>query len=81
MYSGTTDAFQARMKPFTQTAPLAVVREGIDSEAAIKGAPAAGGRAGYSHEIAGLVVLLCLPEASWTTGSVVCANGGMKFCV
>jgi hypothetical protein len=30
-------------------------------------------------EIAGVVGMLCTPDGLWCTGSVVCANGGMKM--
>lgn len=79
MYGGTSEAFQGRMKPFTQTAPLAAVREGIDEERFIQGEQKAGGRPAYDHEIAGIVAMLCSEDAGWSTGSVVCANGGLKF--
>ncbi|KAF2204227.1 NAD(P)-binding protein [Delitschia confertaspora ATCC 74209] len=79
MYGGTTEAFQQRMKRFLQTTPLAVPREGIDSEEVCAAAVKDGGRAAYETEIAGVVGMLCSPEGGWSTGSVVCANGGMKF--
>ena len=40
-----------------------------------------GRRPAFTSEIAGVVGMLCGPDAVWTTGSVVCANGGMKMCV
>lgn len=79
MYSGTSDAFRQVMKPFLQTTPLAVAREGIDSKEVVEAAARNGGREGYEVEVAGVVGMLCSPEAGWSTGSVVCANGGMKF--
>lgn len=36
-------------------------------------------RPGLADEIAGTVDMLCSDEAAWTTGSVVCANGGMRM--
>lgn len=36
-------------------------------------------RPGFTSEIAGTIEMLCMDEAGWTTGSVVCANGGMKM--
>jgi NAD(P)-dependent dehydrogenase (short-subunit alcohol dehydrogenase family) len=38
-----------------------------------------GRRPGLTDEIAGTVDMLCSAEAGWTTGSVVCANGGMRM--
>lgn len=40
-----------------------------------------GKRPGFTDEIAGVVSMLCAAEAGWTTGSVVCANGGMKMSI
>jgi len=79
MYGGTTTPFKQRMSPFQQITPLAAVREGIDREIFVEEAPIAGGRPAYEEEIAGVISMLCLPEAGWSTGGVVCANGGMRF--
>lgn len=79
MYGATSEAFQLRMKPFTQTAPLAALREGIDEQRFIDNVDIAGGRPAYDHEIAGVVAMLCSEDAGWSTGSVVCANGGLVF--
>lgn len=38
-----------------------------------------GGRAAYDWEVAGTVGMLCTPDGRWTTGSIVCANGGLRF--
>ncbi|KAG6162646.1 L-xylo-3-hexulose reductase [Claviceps purpurea] len=40
-----------------------------------------GKRPGFTSEIAGTIDMLCSEEAGWTTGSVVCANGGMKMSI
>ncbi|KAK8014127.1 short-chain dehydrogenase [Apiospora arundinis] len=40
-----------------------------------------GQRPGFTSEIAGAIDMLCSEEAGWTTGSVVCANGGMKMSI
>ncbi|KAL8906311.1 MAG: hypothetical protein Q9171_006317 [Xanthocarpia ochracea] len=79
MYSGTAPEFQQRMKPYIQIAPLMKEREGIDPKMFVDEAEKAGGRPGYDHEIAGVVAMLCSEDAAWCTGSVVCANGGLKF--
>lgn len=79
MYGETGPEFQQRMKPFMQNAPLQRVRPGIDSEQFVKDEERAGGRPGYDHEIAGVVAMLCSADSAWCTGSVICANGGMKF--
>ncbi|KAJ5893941.1 hypothetical protein N7495_005632 [Penicillium taxi] len=38
-----------------------------------------GRRPAFTSEIAGIVGMLCTPDSLWCTGSVVCANGGMKM--
>lgn len=57
-------------------APLAATREGIDSEQTIAAAKPMGGRPAYLEEVAGIVGLLCMPEAGWITGQVIGSNGG-----
>ena len=79
MYGDTTDEFKLAMKPWIQNTPLQRVREGVDDEVYVKDAEKAGGRPGYDHEVAGVVAMLCSEDAAWCTGSVVCANGGLKF--
>jgi NAD(P)-dependent dehydrogenase (short-subunit alcohol dehydrogenase family) len=75
----TSPEFQARIKPFLQTTPLAKPRDGIDKTEFVQNIEKTGGRPAYESEVAGLVGLLCSPEASFSTGSVLNANGGMKF--
>lgn len=79
MFSSTTDEFKAGLKPYISTAPLMAARPGYDSEKLVKDSEISGGRPAYFHEIAGVVGMLCTPDSQWCTGSVVCANGGMKF--
>ncbi|KAJ4398962.1 hypothetical protein N0V91_009829 [Didymella pomorum] len=81
MYWSNDEKFIEANRPFIETTPLAAPREGIDDERIYKASQGAGGRPAYSEEVAGIVGMLCLPEAGWTTGSVICANGGMKFSV
>ncbi|KAF3392544.1 L-xylo-3-hexulose reductase [Penicillium rolfsii] len=40
-----------------------------------------GRRPAFTAEIAGTIDMLCSSEAGWTTGSVICANGGMKMSI
>jgi NAD(P)-dependent dehydrogenase (short-subunit alcohol dehydrogenase family) len=47
-----------------------IVKEGMGSR-----------RPGFTDEIAGVVGMLCSQESGWTTGSVICANGGMKMSI
>ncbi|KAF2018222.1 NAD(P)-binding protein [Aaosphaeria arxii CBS 175.79] len=79
MYTSTDEAFVDQNRPFIQHTPLATPREGIDPKEVWHPLEKTGGRAAYSEEIAGVVAMLCSPEAGWSTGSVVCANGGMVF--
>jgi 3-oxoacyl-[acyl-carrier protein] reductase len=57
-------------------APLAATREGVDPGATIAAAKDLGGRPAHLEEVAGIVGLLCMPEAGWITGQVIGANGG-----
>ncbi len=79
MYWSNDESFLAQNKPFIENTPLAVPRKGIDTEQVYEGSQKGGGRPAYCEEVAGTVCMLCMPEAAWTTGSVICANGGMKF--
>jgi NAD(P)-dependent dehydrogenase (short-subunit alcohol dehydrogenase family) len=81
MYSGTSEAFKGHMKPFIQTAPLQAAREAVDKKRVVDAAKSDGSRPAWDYEIAGVVGMLCSWESGWCTGSVVCANGGMKFSV
>lgn len=79
MYTSTDDEFVAQNKPHIENTPLAAPRKGIDADDMYESSLKVGGRPAYSDEIAGVTGMLCLPEAGWTTGSVICANGGMRF--
>lgn len=79
MYGNIGEDFEKYAKPFIQNTPLMRARQGIDPDHHIEAEPRTGGRPGYAHEIAGVVGMLCAPESGWCTGSVICANGGMKF--
>jgi len=81
MYGGTSEEFQRNMQPWMKITPLAAVRDGVDSQDVVEGSKIAGGRAAYDYEIAGVIAMLCSPDAGWSTGSVVCANGGLRFSV
>jgi NAD(P)-dependent dehydrogenase (short-subunit alcohol dehydrogenase family) len=47
-----------------------IVREGMG-----------GRRPAWPEEVAGVVGMLCSEDGGWCTGSVVCANGGMKMSI
>lgn len=91
MYAEAGPTFWKINQPYVDAAPLAayngepdivamagpdadrfdtVVREGMG-----------GRRPGFTMEIAGTIDMLCSEESGWTTGSVVCANGGMKMSI
>jgi NAD(P)-dependent dehydrogenase (short-subunit alcohol dehydrogenase family) len=40
-----------------------------------------GMRPAFASEIAGTIDMLCSEESGWTTGSVICANGGMRMSI
>lgn len=79
MYGSTSPEFQQQLKPHIQHTPLMKEREGLDPDEFVKDAEKAGGRPGYDHEIAGVIAMLCSEDSAWCTGSVICANGGLKF--
>lgn len=81
LLSLATEPFWDDIKPFNLTAPLQRAREGVDEEQYVKFAEKAGGRPAYPHEIAAVVAMLCSEDSACCTGSVVCANGGLKFTV
>ncbi|ETS74028.1 hypothetical protein PFICI_13894 [Pestalotiopsis fici W106-1] len=60
---------------------LAMAGQDADKFDAIVKGPMRGRRPGFTNEVAGTVDMLCSPESGWTTGSVICANGGMKMSI
>ncbi|CAG8952285.1 hypothetical protein HYFRA_00001027 [Hymenoscyphus fraxineus] len=81
MWGGTTDEFQKHLKPWIEKTPGSKIRKEIDDEDLVRDEERAGGRPAYTKEIAGVVGMLCLEDALWCTGQVVCANGGMRMAV
>lgn len=79
MWAGTTDDFKKGVGLFNSTVPLAAVRPDVDTEQMVADAKLSGGRPAYVEEIAGSVGMLCTKDASWCTGQVICANGGMRM--
>lgn len=89
MYAEAGPKFWATNQPFVDVAPLAAyngeshVLEQAGDEAEkfdklVRGGMG-GRRPGFVDEIAGTIDMLCTEESGWTTGSVVCANGGMRM--
>ena len=93
MYAGAGSTFWKQNQPFVDAAPLMqyggeehikamagdekqqeefdrIVREGMG-----------GRRPAFTSEIAGVVGMLCSEESGWTTGSVICANGGAVMSI
>ncbi|TKA65840.1 hypothetical protein B0A55_09121 [Friedmanniomyces simplex] len=81
MYGATTREFQQKMSYWTRNTPLAAIRPEVDRADLVENAAVAGGRPAYDMEIAGVIAMLCTPDSSWCTGSVISANGGFKFSV
>ena len=79
MFGAVEPWFQEMAAQFSKITPLMQAREGYDSPEVVKQAKENGGRMAHAHEIAGVVGMLVSPESGWCTGSVICANGGMKF--
>jgi NAD(P)-dependent dehydrogenase (short-subunit alcohol dehydrogenase family) len=91
--AGEEDGFWRINQPYVDAAPLAAYEDGERERAmAVAGSDAerfdkavregmGGRRPGFTGEIAGTIDMLCSEEAGWTTGSVVCANGGMKMSI
>jgi 3-oxoacyl-[acyl-carrier protein] reductase len=81
MWAKTTPQFKGSMQPFVKQAPLHAIRPGIDDEDLVMDEEILGGRPAYPGEIAGIVGMLCLEDAGFCTGQVVCANGGMRMVI
>lgn len=77
MYAANTPEFLEGIHGWVLHTPLMKAREGVDSAEVVRDAKSSGGRPAYTAEVAGIVGMLCGPEAGWCTGQVVCANGGM----
>lgn len=91
MYAEAGPTFWRRNQPYVDAAPLmayngeAGVLDKAGDEAdkfdkLVRGSMG-GQRPGFVDEIAGTIDMLCTEESGWTTGSVVCANGGMRMSI
>ena len=91
MYAGAGSKFWKINQPYVDTAPLAKY-DGNDEVKSKAGKDAdkfdkivrdgmGGRRPAFAEEIAGVIGMLCSEESGWTTGSVICANGGMKMSI
>ncbi|KAJ4208400.1 hypothetical protein NW767_001504 [Fusarium falciforme] len=78
MYMTAPDEIKQALALWNPLTPLVPVRETDGPEVQELGRKF-GGRAAYPEEIANLVAMICSPESSWMTGSLVSANGGLTF--
>ncbi|RDH27150.1 UPF0261-domain-containing protein [Aspergillus welwitschiae] len=87
MYFATGEEFWKQMQGFQDNTPLSKL---VDGEEAVEELLSeeqkrlirekmGGRRPAFTREIAGVVGMLCTEDGAWCTGSVVCANGGLKF--
>ncbi|KAL5341810.1 hypothetical protein BJX70DRAFT_357982 [Aspergillus crustosus] len=93
MYFKTGEGFWNQIQGFQDNTPLSKLVEegGEESDPVLKeiGLTAeqtklvrekmGGRRPAFTKEVAGVVGMLCTADGGWCTGSVICANGGMKF--
>ncbi|KAK8120151.1 3-oxoacyl-(acyl-carrier-protein) reductase [Apiospora kogelbergensis] len=79
LYSTLPDEIKETLKPQNNLTPLAAIRPGVDTPQMVELAKEIGGRPGYLDEVAGIVVVACLPESAWSTGQVLSASGGGHF--
>ncbi|KAF5011420.1 hypothetical protein FDECE_2483 [Fusarium decemcellulare] len=91
MYAAVGKTFWDINQPYVDAAPLAeyhgepdvLAKAGPDAERFDRTVRESmgGRRPGFTSEIAGTIDMLCSEESGWTTGSVICANGGMKMSI
>ncbi|OAL24125.1 hypothetical protein AYO20_10737 [Fonsecaea nubica] len=92
MYSLAGEKFWKTNQKYVDSAPLMDYKGGDDAIRARAGGDPeeydrmvlqgmGGKRPAFTDEIAGVVGMLCSEESGWTTGSVICANGGMKMSI
>lgn len=91
MYAQAGETFWKQNQKYVDAAPLCQyngddqtkARAGGDSEEFDRIVKEGMGsmRPGFTDDIAATIGMLCSDECRWTTGSVVCANGGMKMSI
>jgi 3-oxoacyl-[acyl-carrier protein] reductase len=77
MYAANSQEFKDGIRGWIAHTPLMRTREGVDPVDVVREAAPEGGRPAYTHEVAGVVGMLCTTDAAWVTGQVISANGGM----
>lgn len=86
MYFKTGEGFWNQIQGFQDNTPLSKLDEGnpqlenlTPEQIGLIKEKMGGRRPAFTSEIAGVVAMLCSSDALWCTGSVVCANGGMRM--
>ncbi|KAF7585116.1 hypothetical protein BBP40_012496 [Aspergillus hancockii] len=86
MYFATGEEFWKQMQGFQDSTPLSKVLEGdekmgelTEEQRFLIREKMGGRRPAFTSEVAGVVGMLCTGDGLWCTGSVVCANGGMRM--
>ncbi|RAH43676.1 SDR family NAD(P)-dependent oxidoreductase [Aspergillus brunneoviolaceus CBS 621.78] len=86
MYFATGEAFWRQMQGFQDNTPGSkmveddpLVGQLTEEQKQLIKEKMGGRRPGFTAEVAGVVGMLCSEDAGWCTGSVVCANGGLRF--
>ncbi|KAL2817795.1 hypothetical protein BJX63DRAFT_92576 [Aspergillus granulosus] len=92
MYFKTGEGFWNQIQGFQDNTPLSKLADSekedpnlsiglTDEQKGLIREKMGGRRPAFTEEVAGVVGMLCTADGGWCTGSVVCANGGMKFVV
>lgn len=91
MYAQAGESFWQQNYKYVAAAPLSRYTGDAETKAKAGGDPEefdkivregmGGVRPAFTDEIASTIGMLCSDECRWTTGSVVCANGGMKMSI
>lgn len=86
MYFLTGEGFWNQIQGFQDNTPLSEMVEGdpqleslTSEQIRLVKEKMGGRRPAFTGEVAGVVGMLCTKDGGWTTGSVVCANGGMRM--
>ncbi|KAF9887509.1 hypothetical protein FE257_010087 [Aspergillus nanangensis] len=86
MYFATGEDFWKQMQGFQDATPLSKMLPGdpkleglTEEQIRLINEKMGGRRPAFTSEVAGVVGMLCTTDGLWCTGSVVCANGGMRM--
>ncbi|OJJ49656.1 hypothetical protein ASPZODRAFT_128148 [Penicilliopsis zonata CBS 506.65] len=87
MYFKTGEGFWNQIQGFQDNTPGAKLEDNLvektdelsDEQVTLIREKMGGRRPAFTSEIAGVVGMLCTQDGGWCTGSVVCANGGMRM--